>query len=80
MQGEHLNILLEMVLRTTDVPQDARTLAWFELRQLRQAIDDSLKHQNENLDIYTLAHLEETSDRSNSYFNYATPFILYWCT
>ncbi|MER3493630.1 MAG: peptidase M43 [Mastigocladus sp. ERB_26_2] len=69
LQREHLNILLDMVLRTTDVPEDARTLAWFELRQLRKAIDASLKHQSENLDIYTLAHLEETSDRINKALN-----------
>jgi hypothetical protein len=69
LQREHLNILLDMVLRTTDVPEDGRTLAWFELRQLRKAIDASLKHQNENLDIYTLAHLEETSDRINKALN-----------
>lgn len=69
MQREHLNILLDMVLRTTDVPEDGRTLAWFELRQLRNVIDASLKHQNENLDIYTLAHLEETSDRITKALN-----------
>ncbi|PMB20999.1 zinc-dependent metalloprotease [Fischerella thermalis] len=69
LQREHLDILLDMVLRTTDVPEDARTLAWFELRQLRNIIDASLKHQNENLDIYTLAHLEETSDRITKALN-----------
>ncbi len=69
LQREHLDILLDMVLRTTDVPEDGRTLAWFELRQLRQAIDTSLKYQNENLDIYTLAHLEETSDRITKALN-----------
>ncbi|MFB2771848.1 zinc-dependent metalloprotease [Pelatocladus sp. BLCC-F211] len=69
LQREHLNILLDMVLRNTDIPEDGRTLAWFELRQLRQAIDTSLKYQNENLDIYTLAHLEETSDRITKALN-----------
>ncbi|WP_026734128.1 zinc-dependent metalloprotease [Fischerella sp. PCC 9605] len=69
LQREHLNILLEMVLRTTDdVPEDSRTLAWYELRQLRKAIDASLK-RSENLDIYTLAHLEETSDRITKALN-----------
>ncbi|BAZ67020.1 hypothetical protein NIES4106_17730 [Fischerella sp. NIES-4106] len=69
LQREYLNILLDMVLRNTDVPEDGRTLAWFELRQLRQAIDTSLKYHNENLDIYTLAHLEETSDRITKALN-----------
>jgi hypothetical protein len=69
LQREYLNILLEMVLRTSDVPEDSRTLAWYELRQLRKAIDISLKQQNDDVDIYTLAHLEETSDRITKALN-----------
>ncbi|MFQ4142820.1 zinc-dependent metalloprotease [Chlorogloeopsis sp. ULAP02] len=69
LQREHLSILLEMVLRTNDVPEDSRTLAWYELRQLYQAIDTNLKQQSNNLDIYTLAHLEETSDRITKALN-----------
>ena len=69
LQREYLNILLAMMLRTADVPSDGRTLAWYELRQLQKAIDNSLKKQGKNLDIYTLAHLEETSDRITKAFN-----------
>ncbi|MCC5644408.1 zinc-dependent metalloprotease [Nostoc sp. CHAB 5824] len=43
LQREYLNILLEMMLGTTDTPEDARTLAWYELRQLQKAIDVRLK-------------------------------------
>ncbi|MBW4635682.1 MAG: zinc-dependent metalloprotease [Iphinoe sp. HA4291-MV1] len=69
LQREYLNILLEMVLRTTYVPEDGRTIAWYELHQLLKAIDASLKQQGGNLDIYTLAHLEETSDRITKALN-----------
>ncbi|BBD66137.1 hypothetical protein NIES4072_01840 [Nostoc commune NIES-4072] len=63
LQREHLNILLEMMLDTNDTPEDGRTLAWYELRQLQKAIDVRLKQLSESLDIYTLAHLEASGDR-----------------
>ncbi|ARV62024.1 peptidase M43 [Nostocales cyanobacterium HT-58-2] len=69
LQREHLNLLLEMVLRTSGVPEDGRTIAWYELRQLLKAIDVSLKQQGSHLDIYTLAHLEETGDRITKALN-----------
>ncbi|WP_375497459.1 zinc-dependent metalloprotease [uncultured Nostoc sp.] len=63
LQREHLNILLEMMLGTTDTPEDGRTLAWYKLRQLQKAINVKLKQLSESLDIYTLAHLEASGDR-----------------
>ncbi|BAZ48992.1 hypothetical protein NIES4103_16030 [Nostoc sp. NIES-4103] len=69
LQREHLHILLEMVLRTTDAPEDGRTLAWYELRQLQKAIESRLKQFPENLDIYTLAHLELSGDRITKALN-----------
>ncbi|MGH2414854.1 MAG: zinc-dependent metalloprotease, partial [Microcystaceae cyanobacterium] len=69
LQREHLNILLGMVLRTTYVPEDGRTIAWYELRQLLKAIDADLKQHSEKLDIYTLAHLEESGDRITKALN-----------
>lgn len=64
LQREHLNILLKMVLHAPDdVPSDGRTLAWYELHQLQTALDNRLEKADLNLDLYTLAHLEETSDR-----------------
>ncbi|MBP5975675.1 zinc-dependent metalloprotease [Brasilonema sp. CT11] len=69
LQREHLNILLSMVLRKTYVPEDGRTIAWYELRQLHKAIDAGVKQHSGNLDIYTLAHLEESGDRITKALN-----------
>ncbi|MDZ8110729.1 MAG: zinc-dependent metalloprotease [Nostoc sp. DedQUE12a] len=65
LQQEYLNILLGMMLHTNDAPEDGRTLAWYELRQLQTAIDVRLKQLSENIDIYTLAHLQASGDRIN---------------
>ncbi|MEH2001170.1 MAG: zinc-dependent metalloprotease [Nostoc sp.] len=69
LQREHLNILLEMMLGTTNTPEDSRTLAWYELRQLQKAISVRLKQLSESLDIYTLAHLEASGDRITKALN-----------
>ncbi len=63
LQREHLRLLINMVLRTANVPEDARSLAWSKLRQLRSEIERTLRRQGKNLDEYTLAHLAETRDR-----------------
>lgn len=62
LQREYLDILMGMVLRTQDVPEDARTLAWEKLRQLREKINGTLR-KGKNLDDYTKAHLEESRAR-----------------
>ncbi len=62
LQRTHLNLLSDMVLRRSSVPEDARTLAWAELRTLRGALRASLRSQK-NLDPYTEAHLAESSNR-----------------
>jgi hypothetical protein len=63
LQREHLQLLINMVLRTANVPEDGRSLAWSKLRQLRSQIDRTLRKQGKNLDEYTIAHLAETRDR-----------------
>lgn len=63
LQREHLQLLINMVLRTVNVPEDGRSLAWSKLRQLRSQIDRTLRKQSKNLDEYTIAHLAETRDR-----------------
>ncbi|MBF2065372.1 MAG: zinc-dependent metalloprotease [Calothrix sp. C42_A2020_038] len=68
LQREHLNILLDMVLRNVDVPEDASTIAWYQLNQLQAAINTSLKYAK-NLNTYTLAHLEQTSARISQAVN-----------
>jgi hypothetical protein len=77
LQREYLNILLEMMLGTTNTPEDGRTLAWYKLRQLQKAIDVRLKQLGEQPvggvppidDIYTLAHLEASGDRISKALN-----------
>jgi hypothetical protein len=63
LQREHLNLLTEMVLREVSVPEDALTLAWFQLKQLRDVLDKTLEKHNDGMNAYTLAHLEMTRDR-----------------
>jgi hypothetical protein len=62
LQREHMNLLTAMVLRKANAPEDARTVARYELKQLRQGIDGAIRKVNKK-DIYTLAHLEEARDR-----------------
>ncbi|MBD2528581.1 zinc-dependent metalloprotease [Nostoc flagelliforme FACHB-838] len=72
LQREYLNILLEMILGTTNTPEDGRTLAWYKLRQLQKAIDVRLKQLGGVPpldDIYTLAHLEASGDRITKALN-----------
>lgn len=64
LQREYLDILTQMVLRQSEVPQDARTLAWYKLRQLGESLDTTLA-KGAKFDTYTQAHLEETRDRIN---------------
>ncbi|MHC5674607.1 zinc-dependent metalloprotease [Nostoc sp.] len=64
LQGEYLKILTAMVLRKESVPEDARTLAWYKLKQL----DEKLKQVNSE-DEYTKAHLLETRDRIEKVLN-----------
>ena len=64
LQREYLNILSEMVLRKENVPEDARTLAWYKLKQL----NNQLKRVSSR-DEYTQAHLLETRDRIEKILN-----------
>ncbi|MFN6568495.1 zinc-dependent metalloprotease [Dendronalium sp. ChiSLP03b] len=64
LQREYLDILASMVLRKEYVPEDARTIAWYKIRQL----DDKLKEVNSK-DEYTEAHLLETRDRIEKILN-----------
>lgn len=64
LQRQYLDILTAMVLRKEYVPEDARTLAWYKLRQL----NEKLKGVNSE-DEYTKAHLLETRDRIEKVLN-----------
>ncbi|GBO51845.1 hypothetical protein APA_2716 [Pseudanabaena sp. lw0831] len=50
-------------IQTSNPPEDARTLAWHQLRQLRDRLTSVLRDRGDKLDTYTKAHLEEASDR-----------------
>jgi hypothetical protein len=64
LQRKYLDILSNMVLRKEYVPEDARTLAWYKLKQL----DEKLKDVNSD-DEYTKAHILETRDRIEKILN-----------
>lgn len=64
LQRQYVNFLTAMVLRKVDVPEDARTLAWYKLKQL----DQQLKRVRSD-DEYTRAHLLETRDRIEKALN-----------
>ncbi|WP_414565601.1 MULTISPECIES: zinc-dependent metalloprotease [unclassified Anabaena] len=68
LQQEHLDILLEIIKHPTETTNDSQTLAWYQLRQLQNAIDVQLQQFREQLDTYTIAHLEFTSDRISKTF------------
>jgi len=69
LQREHLNLLGAMVLRQTRVPEDARTLAWYNLHQLEKALESTLKKRKNDLDLATVAHLQETRTRISQILN-----------
>jgi hypothetical protein len=64
LQRQYVNFLTAMVLRKVDVPEDARTLAWYKLKQLNQQLK-RVKSDDE----YTRAHLLETRDRIEKALN-----------
>ncbi len=44
-------------------PEDARSLAWYKLQQLQEAIDKALRDRGGQLDTLTKAHLKRTSSQ-----------------
>jgi hypothetical protein len=64
LQREYLEILIAMVLRKESTPEDARTLAWYKLKQL----NNQLRRVNSE-DEYTKAFLLETRDRIEKTLN-----------
>lgn len=62
LQREHVNRLIAMVLRQKPVPEDARAIAWYQLRQLKDALGKANGRIQKD-DLYTKAHLEEARDR-----------------
>lgn len=52
-----------VAIRTDAAPEDARSLAWYNLRELRDRIGSTLNRQREDMDLATKAHLQESFDR-----------------
>jgi hypothetical protein len=69
LQRSYLNQLTSMVLRTSAVPEDARTLAWYRLRELQGRLNGVLRRYGDDMDTYTKAHLEETRSRIHKTLN-----------
>lgn len=63
LQRSYLNQLTSMVLRRNNVPEDARTLAWYRLRLLQGSLNRVLRRHGGEMNTYTKAHLEETRSR-----------------
>ncbi|AFZ03061.1 zinc-dependent metalloprotease [Calothrix sp. PCC 6303] len=68
IQRQYVDMMAAMVLRKEQefgrVPEDARTLAWYKLKQL----DEKLKNVDSK-DDYTKAHILETRDRIQKVLN-----------
>ncbi|KAB8315742.1 zinc-dependent metalloprotease [Tolypothrix campylonemoides VB511288] len=64
LQRQYVDLLTRMVLRKERVPEDARTLAWYKLKQLNEKLDGVSSN-----DEYTKAHLLETRDRISKVLN-----------
>jgi hypothetical protein len=64
LQRQYVDKLTAMVLRKERVPEDARTLAWYKLKQLNEKLDGLSSN-----DEYTKAHLLETRDRITKILN-----------
>jgi hypothetical protein len=64
LQREHLKLLIALVLSpSSGTPEDARTLAWSNLKRLDRQIEQVLQRHDAKLDDYTRAHLEESQMR-----------------
>ncbi|OIP70208.1 MAG: peptidase M43 [Oscillatoriales cyanobacterium CG2_30_40_61] len=63
LQREHLDILSNMVLGKIAIPEDAETLAWYQLKQLNNQLANTLKRNKNRMNAYTLAHVEQTNNR-----------------
>jgi Met-zincin/Domain of unknown function (DUF5117)/Domain of unknown function (DUF5118) len=64
LQRQYIDMLTGMILRKKPVPEDARTLAWYKLRLLREKLN-TVNSEDE----YTKAHLLETRDRIDKVLN-----------
>lgn len=69
LQRSHLELVTGMVLGTTPAPDDARMLAWDQLRTLKARIAAQKAAKGAPLDTTTRVHLDETLMRINRALN-----------
>ncbi|MGB3533609.1 MAG: zinc-dependent metalloprotease [Microcoleaceae cyanobacterium] len=63
LQREYLKLLSQIALRQIHVPEDAQTLARYQLKQLNKMLTEVIQKYRDQMDAYTLAHLEVSRDR-----------------
>ena len=64
LQREHLKQLIKLVLDAdSGTPEDARSLARLHLTQINNRLKTVLQNSKAKLDVYSVAHLEESQDR-----------------
>jgi hypothetical protein len=63
LQRQHLEMLSQMALRQIRVPEDAQTLARYQLKQLNKMMTQVIQNHSDQMDAYALAHLEVSRDR-----------------
>lgn len=62
--GEATNIMdAAIAFETLDAPEDARILARYQLRQLGEMLEDTLRRHDDELEMLTLAHMQDALDR-----------------
>ncbi|HWA99249.1 MAG TPA: zinc-dependent metalloprotease [Pirellulales bacterium] len=62
LQRTYLKRLANIALGAAGAPEDCQTVAYLELEDLHDRLEDVLKQRND-LDTYTKAHLRESADR-----------------
>ncbi|MFT5526475.1 MAG: hypothetical protein ACI9HK_004452 [Pirellulaceae bacterium] len=63
LQRMYMRRLSMLAMGYTFAPEDCATLAHYQLSEVRHEIEQLLKKHRKELDVYTLAHLQETSVR-----------------
>ena len=63
LQRIYLRKLSNLALGNTSAPDDCQTVAYYQLVSLQGQIKDVLSKKDLKLDTYSVAHLQETSER-----------------
>lgn len=69
LQRAYLDLLSEIILRPTGHPEDARMLAWDQLKQLRTRLTQAQHVPDPHYDAYTRIHLADSRDKCDRLLN-----------